>query len=182
MISLPCGRACSRRARAERGPRRRARSSRGTASPDSRCAGPARCRCALPPARARRAAPGRRGRGTGCALVRDRDAVELRRAVDAVGEVGEGAHVRELVGLLPALLRGEAPRVELRPRLHGRVLQRRLDVRVRVRVRAVEDQLLRQPAAGNELVDVRAPLARTRACRSRSSGPSSRRRSRRRAA
>ena len=56
-------------------------------------------------------------------------------------EVRGREDVRELVGLVRSRLRGELARVELRPRRHLGRLQRRLDVRVRVRERADHDHL-----------------------------------------
>src|SRR5205807_7456022 len=68
----------------------------------------------------------------------DRDALAAPRARDAVGEIDERAHVRELVRMAAPLALREAARVELRPRPDARVLECSLDVRVRVGVRRSE--------------------------------------------
>ncbi len=81
------------------------------------------------------------------------------RLADAVCEVREDTLMRELVGASAQLRGRNATRVELRPRLDARVLQRGGDVRVRVRVRPVEHDLLRRAAAREELVKVRAAFA-----------------------
>ena len=59
-------------------------------------------------------------------------------------------------GCLRVCAGGQPTRVELRPRLDRGVGERRLDVRVRVRVRADQDQLLRHRGARDLLVQVRA--------------------------
>ena len=95
------------------------------------------------------------------ALAADRARAHALRIRHPGREIRDSAHMLELARVALGIRRRELPRVELRPRLDARVVERGLDVGVRVRERAVEHDLLREAAAGDELVEVR-PIVRER--------------------